>query len=323
VFQPVSVTSPQRNNVLLLSFPCWTQTPLRTSALLTKVEIIVQAVSLMLPILIIVISIASGLAFLNLILLITLCLLRQRRKETKLAEEDGLGSLEDRLSPIKQRQPPKSKKAHSRSLQGSVQWPSTPPNLHIPRDNPRRSEYIDFADFSLLKPPSSLARSGGGGGQIPSVPRVSVSRQSTTAGRTEETASVYSAESAPLHLHHQISNPLLTNRVAAENITRSSLPRGMDLPSTITRDLGLFLNSNRVGYAPFLIDNVTSTTKALNITKKRASIDTAYDSPSDSKMRSALPHTTPIPHSPRFRTALAPERNHALLHHRRVTPRAA
>ena len=153
---------------------------------------------------------------------------------------------------------------------------------------------------------------------------MSVSRQTTTAGRTEETASVYSAESAPLHLHHQISNPLLSNRVAAENITRSSLPRGMDLPSTITRDLGLFLNSNGVGYAPFRIDNVTPTTKALNITKKRASIDTAYDSPSDSKVRSALPHTTPIPHSPRFRTAsAAPERNHALLHHRRVTPRVA
>ncbi len=270
----------------------------------------------MFPILIIVISIASGLAFLNLILLITLCLLRQRRKEAKLAEEDGLGSLEDRLSPIKRRQPPKSKRAHSKSLQDSVQWPETPPNLHIPRDNPRRSDYIDFADFSLLKPPSSLARTTGG-----SSPRVSVSRQTTTAGRTEETASVYSAESAPLHFHDQISNPLLSNRVTAANITRSSLPRGMDLPSTITRDLGLFLNSNRVGYAPFRIDNVTSTTKALNITKKRASIDTAFD---DSKMRSALPYTTPTPHSPRFRTALAaPERNRALLHHRRVTPRAA
>lgn len=266
----------------------------------------------MIFILIIVISVASALAFLNVILLITVCLLRRRGKE---ANKDDLGSLEDRLSPIKRRQPPKSKYIYSKSLQDSVQGHSTPPNLLVTRNNPIHSDSIDIADLSLLKPPSSLTRDGASGQNL-GIPSVSVSRRTTIANRTEETASIYSAESAPLHLHDQISNPALANA----NIARSNLPRGMDLPSTITRDVGLFLNPNRMGYAPFRIDNVASTTKPLNIAKKRYSLDTT----SNSKMRQAISHTTPIPHSPCFRTAwLPPERNHTSLYCRKVTPQAA
>src|SRR5260221_8366734 len=87
-------------------------------------------------VLVVVIALASGLACLSFLVIAAFCLLRQRMKD-KRDLEDELGSLEDRLSPVKRiRSNPKIQKHHSRKMTGvGTKWPTVPPIVYEPTNS--------------------------------------------------------------------------------------------------------------------------------------------------------------------------------------------
>jgi len=239
----------------------------------------------MLFVLVVVIAVASGLACLS-FLIAAFCLLRQRMKD-KRDLEDELGSLEDRLSPVKRIQSnPKIQKHHSRKMTGvGTKWPTVPPDIYEPTNSTR---------LNAMNPL-----------EISSV-NVGVSRISTQTGRSETTVSIYSTESAPPYFHDQITNPLFLNRVVMSNIARANLPKGMDLPSTVTRDIGLFtspLPQSGTAKRPPNSDNIRFGGCA-SPESPRSHFDPGT-------VKSSYSLTTPIPHSAHF-AALEPKRSQLL-----------
>jgi hypothetical protein len=234
----------------------------------------------------VIIAVASGLACLSLLLLVAFCLFRQRRKDVKHCENE-LGSLEARLSPVKQIQ-------RHRSLHGKgdrVPSPLTLPILHKPTSATHLDSTV-FLEKSSLKPPLSfLSRPN----HFLSVPAKSGVSRATAATERSQTASIYSTESAPLHLHDQISNPLFVNRVVLSNITRASLPRGMNLPSNVTRDIGLFITPG----TPTLLPNSNMSPRDNIYFRASAGNKSHFDSPT---IKSSHTRTTHIPQSAHFTT---------------------
>lgn len=158
---------------------------------------------------IIIVAATLALVLLSLLMLAVCCLFRQRRKDVEHLG-DELGSLEDRLSPVKRIQPNIQLQTHGGKEIGPP-WPSA---SHRPKNT------------ILLDPTDAL---------VPGLPRATT--------MAENSSSIYSTESAPLHFHDQLSNPLFVNRVVMSNVARANLPRGMNLPSSVTRDLGLFMTT--------------------------------------------------------------------------------
>lgn len=235
----------------------------------------------------VIIAIALGLAFLNLLLLATFCLLRQRRKDRK-HFDDELGSLEDRLSPVKPMRSNLQIQRHlSRKEKDTLSWPSTTPIVQ----KPTYATSLNFLRISSLNPPLSSLSKPNDRLTVPA--NVGVSRRPTVTHRSEKSVSVYSTESAPLHFHDQLSNPLFLNRVIVPNITRANLPRGMNLPSSVTREIGLFISP---------LPKSGTATLPLNSTNVRLRDDirarASAGFPSDSSViESSHSYATPIRHS--------------------------
>ena len=219
----------------------------------------------------IVVIAASALVVLSLLMLAAFCLFRQRRKDL----EDELGSLEDRSWPVKRIQSNLQLQRHRRNGTGT-EWPSASPIVR----GPKHTILLDTTDAL--------------------VPGVSLLATTTP----ENSSSIYSTESAPLHFHDQLSNPLFVNRVVMSSIARANLPRGMNLPSSVTRDLGLFMTTipesdTGTGNLPLNFNTVRLNTYA------RASARTT-----DFRFESGTnPHVPPISHSARSKT-LVPQLPH-------------
>ena len=246
----------------------------------------------MLLVLVVVIAVASGLASLNFLLIAAFCLLRQRRKDTRDLENE-LGSLEDRLSPVKRiRSNPKIQRHYSRKENGiETKWPTTPPTAYKPT-HATRLDATNPLKASLLKPPPSLSRLN----DCLTVPaNFGVSRATTRTDHSEKTVSIYSSESAPPHFHDHLSNPPSIGRVVMSNITRSNLPRGMNLPSTVTRDIGLFIRPLPLSGTANLLSSSDDMRLRANSSAgiPNSHFDTGIVKPSYSR-------TTPIPQSARF-----------------------
>ena len=240
----------------------------------------------MLLVLVVVIAVASGLASLNFLLIAAFCLLRQRRKDTRDLENE-LGSLEDRLSPVKRlRSNPKIQRHYSRKENGiETKWPTTPLTAYKPT-NTMHLDVTNPLKTSLLKPPPSLSRPN----DYLTVPaNFGVSRATTRTDHSEKTVSIYSSESAPPHFHDQLSNP---PSIVMSNITRSNLPRGMNLPSTVTRDIGLFIH-------PLPLSGTANLPSSSDSMRLRA--NTSAGIPNYSGIvKPSYSHTTPIPQSARL-----------------------
>jgi hypothetical protein len=272
----------------------------------------------MLVVLIVVIAVASGLACLNLLIIAAFCLFRQRRKDIRDLGEDELGSLEDRLSPVKRiRSNPQIQRHHSRNEKAiETQWPLTHPIVHKPT-NATRLDATNLLETLSLKPPlSSLSRPN----DHLSVPaNFGISRASTRTDRSERTVSIYSTESAPPHFHDQLSNPVFVNKVVKSNLSRTNLPRGMNLPSSVTRDIELFIRPPpKSGTA-----NLPSNSNNIRLRDKiyaRASVGIPNSHFDPSAVKSSNSQTTP---APRFATTLEPELpNRVQLLYRGVNPQA-
>jgi len=245
---------------------------------------------------ILVIAVASGVVLLSCFLIAAFCLSRQRKKDTR----DELGSLEDRLSPIKRiRSNPKVQMYHSRKETDiETNWPTIPATVYEPT-NSMQLDAVNPLDISL-KPPLLFSRSKD---VVPANLGVCLPSQT---GRSETTVSTYSTESAPVHFHDRFSNPLFLSRVAMSNIARANLPKGMDLPSTVTRDIGLFtcpLPQSGTTNIPPNSDNIRLGGHA------PPEIPRSHFDPGTPKSSYSL--TTPIPHSAHF-PALGPKRSQLL-----------
>jgi hypothetical protein len=244
---------------------------------------------------VLVIAVASGLACLSCLLIAAFCLLRQRKKDTR-DLEDELGPLEDRLSPVKRiRSNPKIRMHHSRKESDiGTNWPTIPPIVYEPT-NLKDLDAMNPLDVSL-EPPFLFSRSKA---VVPESVGVFVSSQT---GRSETTVSIYSTESAPPQFHDQFSNPFFLRRAVA----RANLPKGMDLPSTIARNTGLFTRPlPQSGTA-----NIQTNSDDIHLDGRASpEIPRSYFDPGTVKSSYSL--TTPIPHSAYF-AALEPKRSQLL-----------
>lgn len=161
------------------------------------------------------------------------CLLRQRRRDTRDLENE-LGSLEDRLSPVKRIRSNPTIQRHSQKMNGiRTKWPTTPPIVYKPT-SATRLDATNPMKTPSLKPPHSLS-------DYLFAPAI-FGGATTQTGHSEKTVSIYSTESAPSHFHDQLSNPLF---MFMPNTPRASFLRGMKSPSNVTRDIGLFIRASQ------------------------------------------------------------------------------
>ncbi|KAJ3505145.1 hypothetical protein NLJ89_g7565 [Agrocybe chaxingu] len=186
----------------------------------------------------VVISLLAGVLFVNYLIIIAWYLAqRSRAKGREGAAEEGVKKAR---SVLKRKQRQILNADVDNSPLGEFDRYSTPPQ----RTSSRREQFLSVGPppFSLppLPPPKAYIPPGPSPLRNGSSASAEISRQNSR-GSNSDSASVYSTASATPDRHDQLLSSQSSNASSAASRRNAAvLPRGMNTPRNVTRDIGLF-----------------------------------------------------------------------------------